>query len=86
MQLKSVRGSGSHLEVVGIEECSKRPDVGLPPAKPLLDGGLGDADGHGETHLSSKQRLGSLACADLGSLAVNFTAQLNIYLRLFGFI
>merc|ERR1719282_422343 len=75
-----------NLEVVGVEECPKRPNVGLPPAKPLLDGGLGHADLNGETHLSSKQRLGALACAALGSFAVNFTAQLNIYLRLFRFI
>jgi len=69
-----------NLEVVGVEECPQRPDIGLPAAKPLLDGGLRDTDGHWETHLSSKQRLGVLARADLWSLVVNFSAQLYVNL------
>jgi len=82
-QTPSTRGN---LEVGGIEECSQGPDVGLPPAKPLLDGWLGDADRNRETHFSSKQRLGVLTRADLSCFVVNITAQLNIYLRVLGFI
>ena len=74
----------TNLEVGGVEECPQGPDAGLPPAKPLLDGRLREADGHRETHLSSKQRLGVLA--DLWSLVVNLSAQLNVNLCVLGFI
>ena len=74
----------TNLEVGGVEECPQRPDAGLPPAKPLLDGRLREADGHRETHLPSKQRLGVLA--DLWSLVVNVSAQLDVNLCILGFI
>jgi len=78
-------GTRGNLEIRCVEKCPYRPDVCPPLAEPLLDGGLRDADGDRQTHLSSEQRLGGLALADLLGTVVKFTTQFNSYLRVFRF-
>ena len=69
-----------NLEIRGVEEDPERTDVRLSPSEPFLDGGLGEGDGHGETHAASEHGLLAdtlLNCCG-GRAAVNLTTQLYL--------